>query len=268
MDFLESKFLSMHRRGFLRTTGIYAAGLMTLPGLARLKANPLSNGYAELGQHVIDRVEFVEASYYWPRLVGRNGAREVHGQYKNSFVVRIHTNQGASGWGLSRPRAQDTTELIRGKKLSELINPASGILSENLADFDIALFDLVGNILRMPVYQLLGGQGPRQIPLYSGMVYLDELDEEGTFQGWDRVLNNCEWDYNYGYRQLKVKIGRSGKWYPHAEGLKKDIEIVKLIHDQFKGRKMDILVDAKDSYSLDDTISFLSGVKGVPIYWV
>ncbi len=239
-----------------------------MPGIAGLKAHPLNNGNAELAQHIIDRVEFIEASYYWPRLVGRNGARDIHGQYRNSFVVRIHTNQGASGWGLSRPRAQNTTELIDGKKLTELIDPVNGILDANLADFDIALFDLVGNILRKPVYQLLGANGIRQFPIYSGMVYLDELDEDGTFQGWDRVLTNCEWDYNYGYRQLKAKIGRSGRWYPHAEGLEKDIEIVKLIHDQFQDRKMDILVDANDSYSLDDTIAFLSGVKDVPIYWV
>jgi D-galactarolactone cycloisomerase len=258
----------MNRRGFLRTTSIYTAGLITLPGLARLKANSFSSGKAELEQHIIDRVEFIEASYYWPRMVGRNGAREVHGQIRTSFVVRIHTNQGASGWGLSRPRAQNTTELIRGKKLTELIDPGNGILAADLADFDIALFDLVGNILKKPVYQLLGANGPRQFPIYSGMIYLDELDEEGRFQGWDRVLDNCEWDYNFGYRQLKAKIGRSGRWYPHAEGLAKDIAIVKLIHDQFQGRQMDILVDANDMYSLDDTIAFLSGVKDVPIYWV
>jgi D-galactarolactone cycloisomerase len=84
----------------------------------------------------------------------------------------------------------------------------------------------------------------------------------------DKVMNNCQWDYDHGYRQLKVKIGRGGKWYPHDEGLATDIKIVNMIHEEFGGKGVEILVDANDKYSLQDTIDFLQGVKDVPIYWV
>jgi L-alanine-DL-glutamate epimerase-like enolase superfamily enzyme len=122
-------------------------------------------------------------------------------------------------------------------------------------------------ILNQPVYQMLGAAGPHEAPVYSGMIYLDELEPEENPAGVEKVLENCRWDYDYGYRQLKVKVGRSGRWYPHDEGLAMDIRIVRMIHEEF-GDRIDILVDANDMYSLQDTIDFLKGVDGIPIYWV
>ena len=98
------------------------------------------------------------------------------------------------------------------------------------------------------------------------MIYFDELEPKDNPAGLDKILENCEWDINYGYRQLKVKIGRSRKWYPHAAGLKKDIEVVKLIHQTFP--EIELLVDANDGYSLEDTIDFLRGIEGIPLLWV
>ena len=133
---------------------------------------------------------------------------------------------------------------------------------------DFALHDLMGVILNQPVYKLLGANGTIETPVYSGMIYLDELNPKNKTKGIDAILENCQWDFDYGYRQLKVKIGRSGRWYPHDIGLKKDIEIVKLIHNSFKDKSTEILVDSNDMYSLEDTISFLSGIRETPLFWV
>jgi len=100
------------------------------------------------------------------------------------------------------------------------------------------------------------------------MIYLDELNPENQAKDFDAVLENCDWDFNYGYRQLKVKIGRSGRWYPHDEGLNKDIEIVRRVYDLFKARNVDVLVDSNDMYSLPDTKDFLTGIDGVPLFWL
>ena len=85
---------------------------------------------------------------------------------------------------------------------------------------DLALHDLMGVILDKPVYQLIGANGTKKTPIYSGMIYFDELEPEDNPAGMDKIIENCQWDIDYGYRQLKVKIGRSGMWYPHDEGLK------------------------------------------------
>jgi len=100
------------------------------------------------------------------------------------------------------------------------------------------------------------------------MILFDELGPKDEPLGIDNILKNCQWDYDYGYRQLKVKIGRSGKMYPHDKGLAKDIEVVRAIHEAFKGKGVDILVDANDAYSYQDTLDFLTGVGDTPIFWV
>jgi L-alanine-DL-glutamate epimerase-like enolase superfamily enzyme len=126
----------------------------------------------------------------------------------------------------------------------------------------------MGVILNQPVYKLIGNRDTKEVPLYSGMIYLDELNPGNETKGIDAVIENCQWDVDYGYRQLKVKIGRSGRWYKHDEGLAKDIEIVKLIHDTFKDKGVEVLVDANDMYSIDDTKKFLEGIGDIPLFWV
>ncbi len=136
----------------------------------------------------------------------------------------------------------------------------------NHRPFDFALHDLAGMILDMPVYKMLGSKGPRSTRVYSGMIYFDELEPEEDPGGLDNLLKNCHWDFDYGYRQLKAKIGRSGRWYPHDEGLALDIEVIRLMHEEF-GDSIDILVDANDAYTLADSINFLKGIEGIPLYW-
>jgi L-alanine-DL-glutamate epimerase-like enolase superfamily enzyme len=130
------------------------------------------------------------------------------------------------------------------------------------------LHDLAGVILGQPVYELLGSHGPTSMPIYSGMIYFDELEPAEHPGGIDKVLDNCRFDLEHGYRQLKVKIGRGNRWYANDKGLAKDIEIVNTIFDTFKTEGVEILVDANDGYSFADTIAFVEGVDQVPLLWI
>ena len=121
-------------------------------------------------------------------------------------------------------------------------------------NLDLALHDLMGVILDKSAYKLIGDNGSKDTPIYSGMIYFDELEHEGKLGGIDKILENCQWDIVYGYRQLKVKIGRSGKWYSHKEGIKMDIEVVKQINSAFPNTTL--LVDSNDKLS-----EFLSTVS-------
>ena len=258
----------MNRRQFL-----YHAGLLSY--YARFPANHLlaDEGIAAdakvLKGHRIDKVEFVSAKYHHPRFVGRNSRTNPNGQHKKDSCVRLHTDQGAVGWGrtkVGRERNKIVKSLI-GKTIDQLIVPSVGTREGVHPAVDIALHDLAGVILEKPVYELLGANGSKATDLYSGMIYFDELDAEGDYIGIENVIKNCQWDYDYGYRKVKVKIGRSSKWYPHDKGLAKDIEVVNKIHETFGKKGLGILVDANDGYSLQDTIDFFEGVKEVPIYW-
>ena len=259
----------MIRRDFLIKSGLLSTGAL-LAGKGILTSCTGSGKYGELTKHTIDNVEFGQINCSWPRFVGKNGRIGRHGQHRKVNVVQLKTDQGASGWGVAS-YSRDTDKealasLISGKTVDQLFHPDTGILSDDYRPFDFALHDLAGIIMDMPVYKMLGSKGPKATPVYSGMIYFDELEPEENPGGLDNILKNCHWDYDYGYRQLKAKIGRSGRWYPHDEGLALDIEVIKLIREEF-GEKIDILVDANDAYTLQDSIDLLKGIEGIPLYW-
>lgn len=256
----------MNRRTFIKSSSILGTSL----AIGGRTAHPatMTRWNAELEHHVIRSVELLKVNYSWPRFVGKNGRIDFHGQHKTMNVVRLTTDTGRVGWGMAAAKAADALDLVKHKRVSELILVDTGIMDPGLQPYDMALHDLMGVILDKPVYQLLGGNGNRANPVYSGMIYLDELNEGNPNRNIDIILNNCQWDYDYGYRQFKIKIGRSGRWYPHDAGLAKDIEIVNEIHRAFHKKGVRLLVDANDMYSLEDTIAFLKGVKDVPLLWI
>lgn len=258
----------MKRRKLLTTGALAALGSsLSSKNWVSVLADQIVQ-YPELNKHKIEKYELIEVDFRWPRFVGKNGRIDFHGQDKKATVLKLLTDQGALGWGLSNRNAEKHFPLIKDKPVAECITPGTGIRGDLDPSVDFALHDLMGVILNEPVYKLLGNKGTRETPVYSGMIYLDELNPGNESKGLDAILENCEWDYHYGYRQLKVKIGRSGRWYPHKEGLDKDIEVVKKIYGALKGRNTELLVDANDMYSLEDTINFLKGLGDVPLFWV
>ncbi len=255
----------MERRKFLQSTalGTGLAYLFPWETLAGINVDK----YPDLKKHKITKVERVEYEYHWPRHVGKNARKGNHGHYHKNHAFKLYTDQGAMGWAEGHHRIEDKelAQLV-GQSVSDLISPEKGLLRELNTHLDVALHDLMGVILQKPVYELLGANGTKRTPVYSGMIYFDELEPEDNPAGLDKILENCQWDINYGYRQLKVKIGRSGKWYPHDKGLKKDIEVMKLIRNAFPD--VELLVDSNDEYSLQDTIDFLKGIQDIPLLWV
>ncbi|MCB0664978.1 MAG: hypothetical protein KDC80_04110 [Saprospiraceae bacterium] len=261
-----SRIKTINRRDFnhlLRTSFAFPL----IAGSLHFPVNEYGTSENELKNHKIDHWEIKELNYHWPRPVGKNGRRDVHGQFHKFTAIQLFTDQGASGWGLTSAGASSSAEQLKGKLVSEVFSETTGILDRSLRDFDFALHDLAGKILDKPVYEMLGSQGAEWTPIYSGMIYLDELEPPENPAGVDGILENCLWDYEYGFRQLKVKIGRSGKWYPHDQGLAKDIEVVRTIFNAM-GDSIEILVDANDVYSLSDTIAFMEGIGDIPIFWI
>ncbi len=256
----------MDRKKFIKSTALGIAGFSLLNYEKLWSAAHWTPELNDLSKHKIDTAVIKNVNYHWPRFVGKNSRIDVHGQHKKCNVVQIFTDQGASGWGLTGNVKDEMLDTIIGKKLSELIKPGTGISPNVDKAFDFALHDLMGIVLNKPVYKTFGEKGRKETNVYSGMIYIDELNEGS--KGIDTIIENCLWDYDYGYRQLKVKIGRSGRWYPPKEGLKKDIEVVKTIYNTFQDKNVEILVDANDMYSLDDAKKFLDGISPVPLFWL
>jgi len=217
-----------------------------------------------LEEHRLERIEPHKVKDRFPRFVGRNRNGEPQG-YGGGIQLRVlTTDQGAKGWGVSVVAEEKLRPLI-GRRISELIDPQTGTFEEALG-IDLPLHDLAGRILGEPVYRMLGAKGPRNIAIYSGSIYFDDLDPDEAPEGIPRLIRSCRQDYDDGYRAFKLKIGRGFKWMDKEAGLARDIEAVRAVREAFPDCK--VLVDANNAYDLAGFLRFLDGVADCDLYWI
>ena len=223
----------------------------------------------ELAEHRIDNIEVRKVKLKYPRLVGKNARSDIHGYGPELDVVELTTSRGASGWAILRDHAnlKAGSEFIKGKRVKEVFSSAVGITNPLVSSFDFALHDLAGIITNKPVYELIGkNKEPFVTNCYSGMIYFDDLEPADNPTGISSVLKNCQWDYEYGYRQFKLKLGRGFKWMLPAQGLERDIEITKSIALLYPD--CDILIDPNDKYGIDNTIKYLEAIGDIKLFWI
>lgn len=262
----------MKRRTFLRTLNLGIAASAAVH--ANLFASPfdllsLSGADKELAQHRIQRIDFSHVRLRYPRLVGKNARLDLHGHGPDVEICVIKTDKGATGWASlrgSRKEAEQLATTLMGKTVAEVFQTNKGILDDRYIPFDIALHDLAGVILEKPVYALLGKKKPIINDCYSGMIYFDDLEPKENPAGIDKILQECTYDYDMGYRQFKLKIGRGHKWMPFEQGLQRDIEITKQVAEAFPG--CDLLVDGNNGFSADQFISYMKGIGRVELFWI
>lgn len=261
----------MKRSNFLQALGIGA--LSTTLGkdsygqslMERLADRPAD----DLSHHTIQRIRFSNVRLQYPRLVGKNARLDLHGYGPRVEICMIDTNQGAMGWGSLRGSRRDAEKLsaqLVGKKVSDLFKPELGITDPSHIAFDFALHDLAGVILNKPVYALLGQENPIITDCYSGMIYFDDLEPAHQPGGVEKILEECRYDYDLGYRQFKLKIGRGHRWMPFEQGLARDIEVTKAVASAFPD--CGILVDGNNGFSVDEFIQYLEGIAGVKLFWI
>lgn len=260
----------MKRRRFLnQLTGVTASAVAFGPAAVGRAVDFF--GADDLAKHKIADVSYTDVQLKWPRFVGKNARRDIHGYGPKVTVCQLTTDQGAKGWGQPNGRRNDEViAYVKGKSVAELFQPARGVTDPKALAFDVPLHDLAGVILNQPVYQLLGRKQPLLTKCYSGMIYFDELEPKAgpvstMANGMDKLLENCRHDYGLGYRQFKLKIGRGNIWMPKDEGLKRDIAVTKLVAKTFPD--CEILVDANDGYNADTTIAYLRGIGDQPLFW-
>jgi D-galactarolactone cycloisomerase len=260
-------YMKIHRRQFLgQLLAISTAG----PSLLRAEtSDKYSEWKKELSRHRLIDLGLTVVSMKYPRLVGKNSIRGIHGKGSEVLVCQIKTQLGVTGWGAflgRREEAADVLSRLKGKSITEMFDPSTGVISPEARPLDLALHDLAGMILEIPVFEMLGSLGPKSTLCYSGMIYFDDLEPEDKPEGIGRVLKNCQFDIDYGYRQLKVKIGRGNKWMPRQSGMQQDIEVTRTIAGTFPD--IDILVDGNDGFTSDEFIRYLEGVKDVKLFWI
>ena len=208
----------------------------------------------------------------FPRPVGKNSFKESHGKGPVVYFSVLKTTDGRQGIGqvnkplVNKDNLHEFKAMTKGKKLTDFLDPKTYLVKPEYRAFDICVYDLVGIVLNKQAYKLFGKPASHKIHYYTGMTYFDDLDKDNKEEGMKYLLENCRYDYSLGYRAFKAKIGRGGKWMSHDEGLQRDIEVVRMIHENFPD--CDIMVDPNNAYSVEDCIAFVEAVAPAKIFWI
>jgi D-galactarolactone cycloisomerase len=106
-----------------------------------------------------------------------------------------------------------------------------------LSGIDIALWDLKGRALGVPIYELLGGPVRDRMPAYASSIYWADPDEAADLA--------CGY-VAQGYTAVKLKVGGD---------FSRDVACARAIREAV-GKHVDLLVDANMSYSRELALRF------------
>lgn len=134
-----------------------------------------------------------------------------------------------------------------------------GVALHAISAIDIALWDLFGKQLGVPVYELLGGKMHSSLTAYASWLYatedLDALASEAA--GWTAQ----------GFSAVKQRLPngpREGK-----EGIRKNVELVRTVVDAV-GPGVDVMADAYMSWDVNYAIRCIQAIEdeGIRLRWL
>ena len=180
-----------------------------------------------------------------------------------SATVEIATDKGIKGYGSGGPGAgyvveQHLTKLLLNEDpfnierlwdimwRSTMSYGRMGVVINAISAVDLALWDIVGKALNMPVYKLLGGETKPRLPAYC-------------------TGNDIEQHVEFGYKRLKLAI-------PHGpadglEGMRKNVELVQRARKAL-GPDGDIMLDCWMAWTERYTIEIAEMMAPYRVYWM
>lgn len=188
-------------------------------------------------------------------------------------VVRITTDQGLEGMGLTYHEVggEATKALILNNFVPKLIDcdpfatealweqffhylrgvGRKGLTFGALSAVDIALWDLKGKILGLPLFRLLGGN-KTSVPVYASGGWTSYSD--------DQLVQEAQSMVAQGYQKIKVKLGVEGGTRP-----RRDIERMRKVREAI-GPEIDLLVDANNCWDAATAIQVANNIREYDIY--
>lgn len=125
-----------------------------------------------------------------------------------------------------------------------------GHATSAISAVDIALWDLKGRRLTLPLWRLFGGYDPR-VPVYAGGIDLDFPI--------DQLLAQADRFQEAGFRAIKMKVGR--------RRLNEDVERVRRMREHL-GDGFPLMADANMKWSADEAIRAARALQQFDLVWL
>lgn len=185
---------------------------------------------------------------------------------RSSLFVKIATDEGLVGWGetyllggADRLVGDVLGPLLMGRDprdvrgLHRQLASASFYNGFALGAVDIALHDLWGKAVGVPIHRLYGGALRERLPIYTSLAgYDDERDLEDVWMDETTALAQ------QGVRAIKLRIGR----YPPARELAAIARVRAVLPDSVR-----LMVDANAAYSLSTAMRVGAALADLGIAW-
>jgi L-alanine-DL-glutamate epimerase-like enolase superfamily enzyme len=192
---------------------------------------------------------------------------------RDAVVVKVTTDEGLVGWGEAHHGRAHTTvakliettlkQLILNLEAHDVVGVWEKMYRYQLAShgmgagaclamsgIDMALWDLRGKSLGLPLYRLLGG-ARRAIPAYAGGVSLG-------YQEPSLLVEEAKKSIDEGYKAIKLRVGDS---------VARDIARMRAVRKAF-GDELEILTDANIGYELEDVRRVMPAMDELGIAWL
>lgn len=211
----------------------------------------------------IERIEIIplEVPYHKPTSISVGTISKA-----KNILIKIHTDEGITGFGEVSPFIPTYSGETQGMAVNALhkwIGP--NLIGEDPFDIekiheemdqfvpgngcakagvDIALYDLMGKALGVPVYRLLGGLYRERIPLWYAV-------------SWDRGVKAmaeeaAKW-VEMGFRGIMVKVGRE-------KDVNQDIESLRVVREHV-GDNVPIIADPNQAYPRAEAMRLAKGMS-------
>jgi L-alanine-DL-glutamate epimerase-like enolase superfamily enzyme len=219
----------------------------------------------------ITDVTFIPLSFLPPR-PPRDGLSGIAA--RDVFLVQIHTDVGITGTGecfalgTLRTLASIVDEILKPVLIGQdptLIESLwekmyrhsfrvgrRGIVLAAISGIDIALWDILGQAAKLPLYRLLGGAHERILAYASGGYYLEGKD-------LDELQQEMAGYAEQGFKAVKMKIGGS-------ETLQNEVERVRYAREAL-GANIELAVDANNAWDFNTALRMARLLEPFNILW-
>ncbi len=251
----------INRRDFLKA-GPCAGGVLASAFSFPSTASPASPANIRITDAKFLRLRFPGRT---PRI--RNAIIEYGGGPPEMTQLEIYTDQGIVG----RSIPAGATEIVESELLPRIRgeNPffveriwdrmyrynrkpvAKGEYIRGMGAVDMAIWDIIGKALGLPVYKVLGAFDEK-IRVYAAGGYYQEGKTISD------LVKEMEGYVNEGFRAVKMKVG--------GESFAVDVERVRAVREGL-GPDIDIMIDANGKWRAYEAIRFGRAVEKYNPYW-